>query len=155
MPAGAKRMPLRRLLCRRCAEAFLSGRCGSGRCGSGCEVGMACKSWRAFGMPDSNMGGEDVCRRRMEDGRHELVQKETLQQHNTANSNRIYRNFVIAANMKAAAALHHALIHKHCHRLPSGLTRLTKGRSADLTLRPKSTAQQCRRMYYCRPEDVH
>jgi hypothetical protein len=77
MPAGAKRMPLRRLLCRRCAEAFLSGRCGSGRCGSGCEVGMAWKSWRAFGMPDSNMSGEDVCRRRMDGGRHELVQKET------------------------------------------------------------------------------
>jgi hypothetical protein len=110
MPAGAKRMPLRRLLCRRCAEAFLSGRCGSGRCGSGCEVGMACKSWRAFGMPDSNMGGEDVCRRRMEDGtsssRAERNNTLTAMQPKTTQQIRIefsYRSFVIAANMKGGS----------------------------------------------------
>jgi len=64
MPAGAKRMPLRRLLCRRCAEALRRGRCGSGggRSKGECEVGMA---WTRVGT-DSNIkcvetsGGEDV-----------------------------------------------------------------------------------------------
>jgi hypothetical protein len=56
MPAGAKRMPLRRLLCwRRCTEALRRGRwgAGAGRSLKGaceCEFGMA--AW--YGMA-SNM----------------------------------------------------------------------------------------------------